>query len=116
MSAKLLAAIFLIGHITALVVILHVLSRQFRIITQRPDSSLNSGRFVLFVLAAAIGLGNFIPIIVDSAVLLGAVTRANPTLIGVVYSLSNLLTLVLSASAVLALYIIAERLYNSTEE
>lgn len=112
MDVKTLAAMLLFGHVLALIVITLVLLRQVRILRSRPDPELQTGRMVLLALAIVIGLGNIIPIAIDTAVLLGEIPRAKPNLFGILYALSNVLTLTFSASAVLALYMIAERLFN----
>ncbi len=110
MDAKFLAAVLLSGHVIALSVTLLVLGRQIKILRGKPNPELQTGRLVLLLLAVIIGLGNVIPITVDTAVILGGVIRAQPTVFGVLYALSNVLTLIFSASAVLALYVIADRL------
>lgn len=109
-DVKVLAATLLLGHVLALVVVVLVLSRQIKILRGKPDPTLQIGRLVLLALAVVIGLGNLVPIAIDAAVILGSVTRAKPSHLGVLYALSNVFTLILSASAVLALYVIAERL------
>lgn len=114
MDVKILAGVLFTGHVIALVVTVRVLMRQVVILRSRPDPELQTGRLVLFALAVVIGLGNIIPMAIDAAVILGEVPRAKPNLIGVLYALSNVLTLIFSASAVLALYMIAERLFSNT--
>jgi len=116
MGVKELAAILLLGHLTALGVTILILWRQIKIIRGRPDPALQEGRLVLLGLAIIIGLGNFIPIAIDTAVMLGAVARAKPTVFGTLYALSNVFTLIFSASAVLSLYVIAERLLAKTRK
>lgn len=112
MDAKLLAAILLTGHVVAVIVTVLVLIRQVKILRGRPDPELQTGRMVLLALAIVIGLGNFIPIAIDAAVILGGVYRPHPSLFGIAYALSNVFTLIFSASAVLALYIIADKLFR----
>lgn len=112
MDVKYLAATLLLGHTIALAVTVMILARQVRILHSNPDPELRAGRYVLLALAIIIGMGNFIPMAIDVGVLLGVIDRAQPSLYGVLYSLSNVLTLIFSASAVLALYIIADRLFR----
>lgn len=110
MGVKELATMLLTGHVIALIVTTLVLSRQVRILRSKPDPELQTGRLVLLALAIVIGLGNLIPMTIDAAVIVGVVPRTPPNAAGVLYALSNVLTLIFSASAVLALYIIADRL------
>ena len=116
MDTKTLAASLLVGHLMAVVLSLLVIFRQVRILRRRPDPALKSGRIVLFILAVVITLGNFIPIAVDVAVLVGEYGRAQPSAIGIAYALSNVLTLIAFAIALLALYIIADKLVNKERE
>jgi len=110
MDTKMLAASLLVGHLIAVVLSLLVIFKQVRILRRRPDPTLKSGRVALFILAVAVTLGNFIPIAVDLAVLAGGYGRTEPSAIGIAYALSNVLTLISSAVALLILYIIAGRL------
>lgn len=92
-----------------------VFYRQIKILRQRPDPTLRSGRAALFVLAAAILGANFIPMVIDILVIFGEIGRNRPSVVGVAYALSNVLTLVFSAGALYALYVIAERLVNKVK-
>lgn len=114
MDTKTLAAILLMGHVIAVSVILLVLSMQIKILNGRPDRELHSGRMALLALALSMLFGNFIPIVVDILVLAGSVERNHPSPVGVMYALSNVITLILSATSVLALYIIARKLIKKT--
>lgn len=105
-----LAVSLLIGHLIAVVLSVMVIFRQVKILRQRPDPTLRAGRIALFVLAVVITLGNFIPIAVDLAVIFDQHGRSSPSAIGIAYALSNVLTLISSAVALLILYIIAGRL------
>lgn len=107
MDTKALAVSLLVGHLIAVVLSLMVIFRQVKILRQRPDPALRAGRITLFVLAIGITLGNFIPIAADVCFLLGVQL---PAWIGIAYALSNVLTLIWSAVALLVLYIIAARL------
>lgn len=112
MDVNQLATCFLVGHLIAVTMTVWVLVRQvkiFREFRDRPDSTLQVGRIILLVLAIATCLGNLPPILIDSAVLAGLVPRARPTTFGIIYGLSNLLILTCQAAALLALYIIAEK-------
>jgi len=113
MDAKTLAILLLLGHIVALMITVTVLGRQIKILRGRPDPELQTGRLILLALAVVIGLGNITPMAVDSTFILGDAARAQPSPIGIAYSLSNVLTLIFSSSAVLALYIIADKLVRN---
>ncbi len=112
MDTKTLAALLLIGHLVATVLMLLVFYRQIKILRQRPDPELRSGRLALFILAVAILGANFIPMAIDVLVIFGEVGRNRPSGAGIAYALSNVLSLVFSAGALYALYVIAERLVN----
>lgn len=112
MDTKTLATILLVGHIIAVVVILMVLHRQMKIIRSRPDPELHAGRMVLLFLALGALIGNFVPITIDILVLVGEVQRNNPQPVGILYATSNVFTLVWEAIAILALYLVAEKLLS----
>lgn len=116
MNTKTLALILLTGHLMAVVLIARVLWRQLKIVRSRPDPQLRGGRIVLLVLALAGLCGNFIPLAVDILVLLNVVSRTKPNPVGVAYALSNVITLIVITGALLALYIIAERLLKNIDD
>lgn len=115
MSTKDLALILLVGHITSAILIAMVLKKQLRILRGRPDTTLRHARQILSGLALTVLIGNFVPLTIDSLVLMNKVSRNHPTPVGVAYATSNVIILVLSAASVLALYIAAERLVPTTE-
>lgn len=110
MSARELAVVLLVGHVSSVILVSLVVRKQLRIFKGTPDKSLRAGRITLTALALTVLIGNFVPIIIDSLVLIGPVKRAHPSPVGVVYATSNVIILLLSAMCVLALYIVAERL------
>jgi hypothetical protein len=110
MDAKTLAVYLLIGRILSLIVIGIVLRKQVEIFRGRPDPELRQGRIVMMFFAMVLLLGNFIPVVIDIAVIHGDVTRANPSPAGIAYAFSSNLVSLFSSCALLALYIIAEKL------
>lgn len=115
MSAKQLALILLVGHITSVILIAIVMKKQHRILRGKPDAELRHARQILSSMALTVMIGNFVPITIDSLVVVSKVTRAHPTSVGIAYATSNVIILVLSAASVLALYVAAEKLAAATE-
>lgn len=114
MSTKILALILLLGHVTAVALISRVLYRQLKILLTKPDPELREGRRVMFILALAGLLGNFVPISVDVLVLISIVQRHTPNPVGIAYALSNVITLIIISAAINTLYVVAEKLLRKT--
>jgi len=114
MNAKLLALTLLVGHVIAVGLISRVLWRQLKILRTRPDPELREGRRVLFILALAGLCGNFVPIGTDVLVMANVVHRQSPSPVGILYALSNVITLIIVTGAVQALYVVAEKLLRKS--
>lgn len=113
MNTKQLAGVLLLGHLLSVVIVSIVLYKQHRILKDNPSPELHTGRMILLAFAVIILLGNIIPIAIDGAVIFGNIARNRPSGFGVAYSLSNSITALCSAGALLSLYVIAEKLLNN---
>lgn len=113
MGTKTLALILLGGHVVVVVLTLLVVIRQIKIFRQRPDATLRVGRIVMSIFTGGVLLGNVVPILVEICFLSGVQL---PRYAGLAYALSNVLTMIVLTGAVLALYVIAEKLLSDKSE
>jgi len=110
MDIKLIAAILLLGRLTAVFFMLLVLRKQWRLLRLPIDPDIKTFRLVLFIMCAVILTGNFVPIAIDAATLFGGYSgRANPSSLGVLYAFSNCTTAIVSAVLIWLMYRIAAK-------
>ncbi|HJQ08007.1 MAG TPA: hypothetical protein VJ836_00835 [Candidatus Saccharimonadales bacterium] len=110
MDVKTLALLLLIGRVLSLVALVVVLRKQIRIFRSKPDPKLRAGRIVMLSFVLIILAGNLVPIGLDIAVLMDEIKRNTPSIAGIAYALSSNLNSLFLSYALLALYIIAEKL------
>jgi hypothetical protein len=108
MSIQALALILLIGHLISVAFIFTVLRKQYALLKLPIDKHLRTFRRVLFILSAAIFLGNFIPIAIDALTLFVDTGRPpSVRVVSIMYAVSNMVVAVTSSILVWLLYRIA---------
>lgn len=112
MEAKTLAIYLLVGRIASLVVLGLILHRQIKIFRTRPDPELRNGRILMMVYAIGLILFNVIPILIDLGVIFADIPRNRPSGYGILYALDSNLGMLFASSALLTLYIIAEKIFE----
>lgn len=93
---SLFAAILLTLRLIAVGFLGYVLVRQFMVLRDQPHR-LHWSQKLLFSILLVTMLGNFIPILIDTAALVGWYTRAQPPALGVAYAFSNAITAAVSS-------------------
>lgn len=111
MDIKTLAVILVIGHLVSSGFIGVVIKRQFELFKITIDPGIVVFRKILFCISIAIMAGNLYPIFIDIATILSKVHRStnHVNMVGLIYTLSNMLTAIMSAILVWALYLFAAR-------
>lgn len=104
MNIKVIAAILLIERLFAVAFILPVLFRQYRLMGVKNNPELGWLRLALFSLSFIVFLGQFVPILIDTATLLADVRRTTPAALGIAYAFSNATTAVLSSIVIWLIY------------
>lgn len=111
MDIKLLASILITGHIISAIFTSIVINRQRNLFRIKVDPDIQKVRRVLFGMSITVFIGNLIPILVDAGTLVGSITRSSHHVnaVGILYSVSNVVTAVVSAILIWTLYRLAAR-------
>ncbi len=111
MDIRILAVLLVTGHLASAFFISRVLILQIPLFKARRYPELKWFRRILFTLALAIFIGNFIPILIDGLTIVDFVHRSTKHVnsVGVAYSISNALVFSLSALLIWFLYRLAAR-------
>jgi hypothetical protein len=111
---KLIALSLLICRIVSVGFILAVLRKQWILLKARNHAEVATLRRVLFYLAVVIFLGQFVPILIDSATLIDQAKRSTPSALGVAYAYSNAFTAMISSLLLWLVYRVSERREKKT--
>ena len=111
MNIRTLSAVLLVGQILSVGFIFRVLQLQYGLFKTRIQSDLLLVRRTLFFLALVILLGNVIPLMLDIFTVFDNLRRGVSTvnLAGIFYTISNTLTLTVSAILIWQLYRMAAK-------
>lgn len=117
MDIRQLAFLLLVGRIIAVIFMLYVLYQQFRLVRLPPPDSFQGKarqlfiafRYTLFALGIIVLVGNFIPVLIDTATLLNQVHgRRSPPPLLAAYGLSNSFSDAAAAVALAIMYKLAK--------
>jgi hypothetical protein len=109
LDIKIIALTLLICRIVSVAFILAVLRKQWGLLKARNHVEVATLRKVLFYLAVVILVGQFVPILIDSATLLDQAKRNAPSALGIAYAYSNALTAMISSLLLWLVYRVSER-------
>lgn len=120
MNIRTLAWWLLLGQISSVIFMSLVLIRQVKLLVINAKDGLGGIRWLLFMLALVVTLGNIVPVVVDTGTVLGVITRSTNNInpVGLFYSVSNTGTALLSALLIWLLYRMAGNIlieYDITE-
>jgi hypothetical protein len=112
-----LAGILLAGRLVSVTFLVLVLIKQWRLLKLYVEPEIRGYRKLLFVLSCIILVGNFIPIVIDTATLF-VETNRNPNVrsLSIMYALSNSATAAISAATIWLIYRTAGRRQDIDDE